>query len=82
MKKERPTTEDIRDSGKQLFSIADASKYDAKIYLADNFTQLSDEFNDNLQTIIKQLNKKLSQREYISILTYIKCVFKSNKTIR
>jgi len=65
LKKERPTTQDIRENGKQLFSIADASKYDTKIYLADNFTELSDEFNDNLHTFIKQLNKKLSQRKYI-----------------
>lgn len=60
----QPITLDVRETGAQLFSIADLKKYDTKFYLADNFTQLTDEFNANLQTLIKQLGKKLSQRKW------------------
>lgn len=74
-KKESITNEDIRNN-LSIFQVDELFQNDNKIYLDDNFTQLTNEFNENLQTIIKMVHKKLSNR-----LKQTKILLKNNSTV-
>ncbi len=68
LKKENSTQDDLRNH-ENLFQF-DETKLNSinndRIYLDTNFTEITNEFNENLQHIIKLASKKLSNRSRLS----------------
>jgi hypothetical protein len=68
LKKEKTTQDDLRNH-ENLFQF-DETKFNSinndRIYLDTNFTEITNEFNENLQHIIKLTSKKLFNRSRLS----------------